>query len=130
MGTELTKSQESKLEAVGKYGFNELIKPLIKEIHLFDTHVAGTYYLEDKSVLGAVKEGDELTLLREENPHDRNAILVLNAEKKKLGYVPKRDNIVFARLMNAGKLLKAKVTRVEPRPSYTRIDLGIYLVDL
>ncbi len=130
MGTELTKSHEKTLEVIGKHGFNELIKPLIREIHLFDSHVAGTFHLKDKSVLDTVKTGDELTLLREENPHDRNAILVLNAEKKKIGYVPRKDNLIFARLMNAGKLLKAKVTKVEPRKGYMMIGMGIYLVDL
>ena len=102
----------------------------IKEIHLFDSHVAGTFHLEDKSVLESVTVGTELSLLREENPYDANAILILNAEKKKIGYVPKRDNVIFARLMNAGKLLKAKVTKVEPRENYVWIAVGIYLVDL
>ena len=53
---------------------------------------------------------DVLTLHREENKFDSNAILILNEDKKKLGYVPEKDNIVFARLMDAGKLLKAKIT--------------------
>ena len=39
---------------------------------------------------------------REDNKFDSNAILILNADKKKLGYVPEKDNVVFARLMDAG----------------------------
>ena len=89
------------------------MNPLIREIHLFDTYVAGTTHLEDRSVLETIKVGDELILQREDNPFDKKAILVLNAEKKKLGYVPEKDNIVFSRLMDAGKMLKAKIAECE-----------------
>jgi hypothetical protein len=91
--------------------------------------VAGTTHLEDKSVLESIKVGDMLTLQREDNKFDSNAILILNDEKKKLGYVPEKDNIVFARLMDAGKLLKAKITDIKQKGSFTQISVGIYLVD-
>lgn len=55
--------------------------------------------------------------------------MILTEEKKKLGYVPEKDNIVFARLMDAGKLLIAKITKIEKRGSFTQISIGIYLVD-
>ena len=67
---------------------------------------------------------------REDNPHDRHAIMILNSEKKKLGYVPKKDNLVFARLMDAGKILKAKITKIEERRKFKFIRLEIFLVDL
>ena len=70
-----------------------LIKPLIREIHLFDSYIAGTTHLKDKSVLETIQVGDVLNLQREDmNKYDSNAILVLNEEKKKLGYVPEKDN--------------------------------------
>lgn len=118
------------VSALETHDLGEIIKPMIREIHLFDTYVAGTSYLNDASVLEVVKSGDELTLRREDNKFDSNAILVLNAGLKKLGYVPEKDNIVFARLMDAGKILKAKVANVEKTGSFTRISIGIYLVDL
>ena len=109
----------------------DIIKPLIKEIHLFDSFIAGTTHLEDESVLEEIKVGDILTLQREKNKFDSNAIMVLTAEKKKLGYVPEKDNIIFARLMDAGKFLKAKVTKIRDRGDYFKqINIGIYLVDL
>ena len=111
----------------GKIG--ELLKPLINEIHLFDSYIAGTTHLEDSSVLDAIKVGDVLTLQREDNKFDSNAILILNEDKKKLGYVPEKDNIVFARLMDAGKLLKAKITQISQKGSFKQIGVGIYLVD-
>lgn len=107
----------------------ELIKPLIREIHLFDTFVAGTTHLKDKSVLDEIKVGDKLTLRREDNRFDDNAILVLNADGKKLGYIPERDNLIFARLLDAGKMLSADIKDIEVKGRFTKIGIGIYLVD-
>lgn len=53
---------------------------------------------------------------------------LLKAEKK-LGYVPEKDNVIFARLMDAGKLLLAKIKDVEKKGSFTKISIGIYLED-
>ena len=107
----------------------EILKPLVREIYLFNSYVAGTTHLEDQSVLGEIKEEDDLLLQREDNRFDQNAILVLTNERRKLGYIPKKDNVVFARLMDAGKLLKAKITTIEHRGDFTEIGIGIYLVD-
>ena len=131
MANELTE-QEQKAGLVSLVKDNELggiIKPLIREIHLFDSFIAGTTHLEDKSILDNLNVDDMLTLQREDNKFDSNAILILNAEGKKLGYVPEKDDIVFARLMDAGKLLKAKISRIENRGSFKQISVGIYLVD-
>ena len=73
----------------------DVIKPLVNEIHLFDTYVAGTTHLRDKTVLEHIAVGEKLTLKREANKFDSNAILILNEEKKKLGYVPEKDNLIF-----------------------------------
>ena len=48
---------------------------------------------------------------------------------KKLGYVPEKDNVIFARLMDAGTLLIAQLSKIEKRGSFTQISIGIYLVD-
>lgn len=129
MANELTKKEETMVSLVQGNELGDIIKPLIKEIHLFDSHIAGTTHLDDKSVLEQIKVGDMLTLQRENNKFDSNAILILNDEKKKLGYVPEKDNIIFARLMDAGKLLKAKITKIDKKGSFIQIAVGIYLVD-
>ena len=115
--------------AVEKQGMDELLKPLSKEIHLFDTFIAGTSYLKDKTVLKEIKRGDKLILRREDNKFDDNAILVLTEAGKKTGYVPEMDNVIFARLMDAGKMLVAKVSKIDKKGSFTQISIGIYLVD-
>lgn len=129
MANELTEKQQGLVSLVKDTELGNIIKPLVKEIHLFDSYIAGTTHLEDKSVLEVLSVGDMLSLQREDNKFDTNAILVLNGDGKKLGYVPEKDNIIFARLMDAGKLLKAKISRIEHRGSFTQISVGIYLVD-
>lgn len=130
MANELTTNQTGELVlAIEHNEIGELLQPLIREIHLFDSFVAGTTHLSDSSVLEEIKVGDQLSLLRENNKFDSNAILILTADNKKLGYVPEKDNIIFARLLDAGKMLAAKIKGIEKKGSFTKIAIGIYLVD-
>lgn len=129
MANELTVGKENMLANIAEKGLSELIKPLKTEIHLFDSYIAGTTHLDDETVLDDVKEGDKLLLRREDNRFDSNAILVLDSNERKLGYVPEKDNIVFARLMDAGKILIAKIKHIEPKGSFRMINISIYLVD-
>ena len=111
-------------------GLDQVIKPLTKEIHLFDTYVAGVSYLKDKTVLQEIKVKDRLTLQREDNKFDDKAILILTSDGKKLGYVPEKDNAIFSRLMDAGKLLVAYISSIHKKSiDYQQISIGIYLVD-
>ena len=129
MSTEITIQKKELIEAIEEKDLGEILKPLVSEIHLFDTFVAGTTHLEDQSVLDAIAVGDKLSLRREENKFDDKAILILNESGKKLGYIPEKDNLVFSRLMDAGKLLVGKITDIESRGSFKKIGVGIYLVD-
>ena len=82
---ELTVHKENLVSVIENKGLDSVIKPLSQEIHLFDSYVAGTTHLKDKSVLENIKVGDSLSLQREDNKFDSNAIIVLNSAKKKLG---------------------------------------------
>ena len=129
MGTEIDVKKDGVVSIIDNNALGDIIKPLVNEIHLFDSYVAGTTHLADTSVLDEIKDGDSLTLMRENNKFDSNAIIIFTDDKKKVGYVPEKDNVVFARLMDAGKLLKAKITKIEKKGSFTQISIGIYLVD-
>lgn len=129
MANEITLSSGGVVALDAEKGLSEMIRPLQWEIHLFDTFIAGTAYLKDSSVLERIAENDRLVLLREDNKFDENAILVLNDKKEKLGYIPEKDNIVFSRLMDAGKLLIAKIRHIEKKGTFTKIRIGIYLID-
>jgi len=55
--------------------------------------------------------------------------MILTESGKKIGYVPEKDNIVFARLLDAGKLLIARIAKIEEKGSFKQISIGIYLID-
>lgn len=130
MGNELTISKQHMLSTITASPLGELIKPLQNEILLFDSYIAGTTHIKDETVFDDLKEGNKLALQRElDNRFDENAILVLDEKGQKLGYIPEKDNIVFARLMDAGKYLIAKVEDIENKGSFRKISINIYLVD-
>ncbi|WP_311376792.1 HIRAN domain-containing protein [Anaerococcus lactolyticus] len=71
---------------------------------------------------------DKLVFYREiENEHDPQAIRIETLGKEKIGYVPRQDNVVFSSLMDAGKVLFAKVMEKDMRGKWARIKIKIYL---
>lgn len=107
----------------------DIPRPFEQDIYLFDTYVAGTTHVEgiDK-IYSSLKEDDKLFFYREvENEHDPQAIRIENLSKEKIGYVPRQDNVVFSRLMDAGKVLFAKINEKEMRGKWAKIEIKIYL---
>ena len=129
MSNELTIKDTDLLTTITQTDLSDIIKPLVTEIHLFDTYVAGTSYLDDPGILDAIQIGDKLTLVREDNKFDDKAIVIRTKDGKKLGYIPEKDNMVFSRLMDAGKLLIAKINSHNVKGTFHSIGIGIYLVD-
>lgn len=129
MSNDLVVNKNELIDAIEDKSLSDIIKPLVTEIHLFDTYIAGTTYIEDQSVFDNLETGTKLTLVREENKFDDKAIVVLDPEKRKLGYIPEKDNLIFSRLMDAGKLLVAKIASHDIKGTFHKIGIGIYLVD-
>ena len=126
---ELTIHKDDMIAIASGKGLTEAVKPLFQEIHLFDSYVAGTMSLKDPSVLVSLNEGDKLSLRREASKFDDNEILLLSPDGVKVGYVPEKDNVIFARLLDAGKVLSAKIISIDRKGSFVQIRIGIYLVD-
>lgn len=129
MANELTMQEKQLVTLVESQDLGQLIQPLTRQIHLFDSFVAGITRLEDRSVLKEIRIGDSLSLIRENNKFDDNAIMIYTDDKRKLGYIPEQDNLIFARLMDAGKLLKGRISAIETKGGILVISVGIYLVD-
>ena len=130
MSDELSAVNSGLMNLVKDNGIGDVIKPLTKEIHLFDAFVSGTSRIKDASVLDNISIGGKLKMRRENNKFDSNAIVFLDHDNNKIGYVPEKDNVVFARLLDAGKLLSATVTGIERKGSFTKISVSIFLVDI
>lgn len=129
MSNDLSKTEDSLVSIIQESGITNLIQPLIKEIYLFDTYIAGTSFIKNHEIFESLKLNDRLTLQREDNEHDEKAILVLTSKKQKLGYIPKKDNVIFSRLLDAGKLLNASVKSIDRKKNYYKIIININLVD-
>lgn len=132
MGDELTRSEGSGLVSLlHSEGGAAVPTPFEREILLFETYVAGTFYVEGMDELEPHLQVDErLEFLREpDNPYDSQAIVIRNADGVKLGYVPRADNVVFARLMDAGKLLFGRISSKEWNGDRLDLGLRVYLLD-
>lgn len=119
-------------KAAGELEKEVLTTEETREIYLFDTHVAGTTHIEKiKSIEPLLKIGDKVNFYREPtNPHDPQAIRIETTGYQKIGYVPRADNVVFARLMDAGKNLYGKITSKEWQDDWLKVEIRIYLWEI
>ncbi len=53
--------------------------------------------------------------------------MIKTTDGVKIGYVPRQDNVIFARLMDAGKLLFGKITEKEKKGKWVRISIAVFL---
>lgn len=131
MGNDLIKTEASgimQLLHTNKEGL-EALNPFSRDILLFETHVAGTTHIPDiEETVKGLKPDDTLDFFREpKNNYDEQAILVKLKDGAKIGYIPRNDNIVFARLMDAGKRLFGKVLNIEDKHGWIKITMEIYM---
>jgi len=130
---ELDKSKNSDLVALlnNKGGSIDIPKPFERDIFLFKTHIAGTSFVEGIEELEPyLQVDDKLDFFREpDNPYDKRAIVIKNADGVKIGYIPRADNKIFARLMDAGKLLFGKIASKEKQGIWLKIDIAVFLHD-
>ena len=119
-----------------KYGNDgPALQPFSRSIFLLKTNAAGCNHVENiEQYLTEVEIGQKLTLLREpRNPVDKRAILIMNREQK-LGYIPRRQNDILSRLMDAGKYLYAtaddKITdRQDSEFFHSALTVSVYMQD-
>ena len=115
-GNELSTITSSELSSVIYSPIGETIKnPFSRQIMLLWVRVAGIRYRENiNELLKGLKVGDRVFLVREpENEYDNLAIMIQNENKEKLGYVPRVNNDILARMMDAGLKLTGKVSRLK-----------------
>ena len=89
----------------------DLILPFESNIYLQTVLVAGfKYYIEENITL---LEGEKVILKREvDNKYDKYAIELYTEKNQKIGYIAKRNNKIFSRLMDAGKILYGEIRTI------------------
>ena len=106
----MNKMRDMVLEAIKMNGIENVVMPLMNEIFLSFTNIAGTRYVDNQDVFKGLEKNVPLLLEREaDNKYDSNAIKVMTTDREKLGYIPKSDNSIYARLMDSGKILNTRV---------------------
>ena len=114
----------------GSFGKNGALQPFARETMLIECQIAGIAHRNVKKVEPRLTSGTMLTLKREpENPHDPLAIMILTETGEHLGYVPRAKNEALARLMDAGKLLYAKLESKSWQGDWLKVVTNIYLRD-
>lgn len=113
----------------GKGGDIDLPKPFERDIFLFDTQVAGTTYIEGiEEIEPYLNVDDKLEFFREpNNEYDKKAIVIRTMSGVKIGYIPRKDNLIFARLMDAGKLLFARISHKDIKDDWIRLKIKVFL---
>lgn len=109
---------------------NRLGLPFAREIFLLETHVAGSSWHDAGEIeVSRLVKGGELTLVRQPaNPHDPHAIEV-RVDDKRLGYVPRTQNEVVARLMDAGKAFVARIVLSQQHETWLEVRFRLWMKD-
>ena len=114
----------------GAFGKDGSLMPFAREIMLIECQIAGTSHRDVKSIEPDLRPGDLLPLKREpDNPHDPLAIMILEEAGHHLGYVPRAKNEALARLMDAGKLLFARLESKAWHGDWLEVEARIFLRD-
>ena len=105
--------------------------PYSADLLLLRTEVAGTSHVVGIEELEPfLRPGDRLELIRvPSNPSDPNAIKIFTRDRVKLGYVPRKDNQILARLMDAGKLLYAVIAEKAWQSAWLRVTVEIFMTE-
>ncbi len=105
--------------------------PFAQTIFLINVRVAGTGYVDNIAEIAAeLNVDDRVSLFREpKNEIDPLAIVVKDGQNRKIGYVPRADNAILARLLDAGKRIFGKIRRKERVKNWFKIEIDIFLDD-
>jgi len=89
------------------------VRPATRRIALQQSPLAGFQYHDGERIWPRLRPGQPLTLRREaDNSHDPRAVSVWWRDRK-LGYVPRNENVAVATLLDAGEALEVRVVALE-----------------
>ncbi len=108
---------------------NEYLKPMSRDIFLFSSKIANSYRVKDPLLIKKLQVGEQLLFERKASKYEDNLIAITNMDKQLLGYVPEVDSAIFARLMEAGKMLFATIKNLDFSSSVPLISIDIFLRD-
>lgn len=126
----MTRSQFIK-NVIGIFGIAKIPQELgieYEKIYLLQFFVRGFQYYDGPKIINEINQSGLLTMVREpENKFDRKAI-ALYFDDRKIGYVPREDNVVLAKILDADLLtVQVEITHIEPKAAdWEKIHAAIY----
>lgn len=114
-------------------GLSALPKSIVKQYHriyLLQSFVRGFRFYDGSKMINNMKEGDMLQLVREpQNPQDTKAI-ALHFNQQKIGYIPKEDNEILSRLLDADLIrLQAEITHLQVEAkAWENVSISVYVL--
>jgi hypothetical protein len=101
-----------------------------KKILLQNSFVAGLQFTEYSLLAKDIDAGDRFSLKREpDNKYDPNAVAIILAPSIRVGYIPKGQNELVARLLDEFVSLETVVTQHDLKAAFqTRLQIAIYLL--
>lgn len=118
---------------IGFLGLSALPASMVKQYHryyLLQSFVRGFRFYEGLKLLDEMHEGDLLEMLREPaNEYDPKAI-ALYFNQHKIGFIPKEDNDILSRLMDADVVkLQAEITHLNKEAkAWENVHIGVYVL--
>ena len=84
--------------------------PFMKDIFLVRQAIVGTRYLGGSDELvDDLKPGSRISFIAEpDNKYDENAVMALDSQGRKLGYIPMHENSIISALLKAGKSIQRR----------------------
>jgi uncharacterized protein YbdZ (MbtH family) len=105
---------------------DELVWPAPWDKCVLKTWVAGALYRDLLAVDGVLEESDLLYLVREpDNPYDTHAIMVVTDDGYLLGYIPRKENLELAAMMDTGRKFYAFLEHIDTTKS--DLSISVYL---
>lgn len=118
---------------IGFLGISVLPKTMLKQYHRFyllQSFVRGFRFYEGLNLLDTMHEGDLLEMVREDdNEYDPKAI-ALYFNKSKIGFIPKEDNDILSKLMDADVVkLQAEIAHLNKEAqAWENVHIGVYIL--
>ena len=129
MSRDLSIVNERVLSEINKNGVSSVIKPLTKEIQIFDCFISEIYDVK-LSIISKLRIGDEITTKKDKNNlFDEYAVALFNSNDKKIGYIPEPYSPIVNKLISAGKVIKAKIVDIDTEDTTPIVKIDVYLVD-
>ena len=92
--------------------------------------VAGSNYVDWEILYTTLKVGEHLGLRREpENPYDALAIIVVDDNEEKLGYIPRDINLDLARKLDDGEEVVTVIQEVDLESQYQKLCIMVFEKD-